>query len=129
MGSLKVLVVGGGGREHALVSKLASERNVAEVICVPGNPGIARVARCLAAGKGVVIARDLDDALSHVRAMMVDRRFGQAGARLVIEECLIGREASFFALCDGARAVPLGSAEDHKRALDGDLGTNTGGMG
>ena len=61
--------------------------------------------------------------------MMVDRRFGQAGARLVIEELLVGREASFFVLSDGTRALPLGSAEDHKRALDGDAGPNTGGMG
>jgi len=234
VGSAKVLVIGSGGREHALASKLASERNVAEVICVPGNPGIARVARCipgdqadphalveiaakeeidltvvgpelplsrgladlfaaeelplfgptqraarlesskvfakefmqrcgiptaryktcdtpaqaaaalksgefgfpvvlkadgLAAGKGVVISPDLNDALSHVHAMMVDKRFGQAGARLVIEECLPGREASFFVVSDGTRALPLASAEDHKRALDGDLGTNTGGMG
>ena len=234
MGSAKVLVIGSGGREHALASKLASERNVAEVICVPGNPGISRVARCipgdqadphalveiaareeidltvvgpelplsrgvadlfaaedlplfgptqraarlesskvfakefmhrcgiptaryktcdtplqaaaalksgefsfpvvlkadgLAAGKGVVISPDLPDALSHVQAMMVEKRFGQAGARLVIEECLAGREVSFFVLSDGTRGLPLGSAEDHKRALDGDLGSNTGGMG
>jgi phosphoribosylamine--glycine ligase len=61
--------------------------------------------------------------------MMIDRRFGEAGSRLVIEECLKGREASFFVLTDGRRAIPLGSAEDHKRALDGDLGPNTGGMG
>ena len=61
--------------------------------------------------------------------MMVDKRFGQAGARLVIEELLVGREASFFVLSDGTRALPLGSAEDHKRALDGDAGPNTGGMG
>jgi phosphoribosylamine--glycine ligase len=234
MGSARILIVGGGGREHALAWKLASERNVGEVICAPGNPGIARLARCipadpsdphalveiaareqvdltvvgpelplcrgvadlfaaedlllfgpsqraarleaskvfakefmqrcdvptaryktcdspaqassvlksgefrfpvvlkadgLAAGKGVIISPDLNDALSHVQAMMVDKRFGQAGARLVIEECLTGREASFFVLSDGTRALPLGSAEDHKRALDGDLGTNTGGMG
>src|SRR4029077_11292298 len=83
----------------------------------------------LAAGKGVVISPDLNDALSHVHAMMVEKRFGQAGARLVIEECLAGREASFFVLSDGVHPLPMGSAEDHKRALDGDLGTNTGGMG
>jgi phosphoribosylamine--glycine ligase len=234
VGSARVLVIGSGGREHALTWKLASERNVAEVICAPGNPGMARLARCipvdqadphalvqiaareeidltvvgpelplsrgvadvfaaedllllgptqraarlesskvfakefmhrcgvptaryktcdspaqaqaalksgefefpvvlkadgLAAGKGVIISPDIKNALLHVQAMMVDKRFGQAGARLVIEECLTGREASFFVLCDGTRALPLGSAEDHKRALDGDLGTNTGGMG
>ena len=83
----------------------------------------------LAAGKGVVIAPDLREAEAQVQAMMVDRRFGQAGARLVIEELLVGREASFFVLSDGTRALPIGSAEDHKRSLDGDAGPNTGGMG
>ena len=58
--------------------------------------------------------------------MMVDKRFGQAGARLVIEELLVGREASFFVLSDGTRALPLGSAEDHKRAFDGDAGPEYG---
>jgi phosphoribosylamine--glycine ligase len=234
VGSTRVLVVGNGGREHALVWKLASERAVADIVCAPGNAGISRLARCvpvdpadahavaaiarreeidftivgpelplsrgiadvfaaegdllfgptqraarlesskvfakdfmhryhvptaryktcdtaagaiallrsgefgfpvvlkadgLAAGKGVVISPDLTDAEAQVHAMMVDKRFGQAGARLVIEEQLIGREASFFVLSDGTRALPLGSAEDHKRALDGDAGPNTGGMG
>jgi phosphoribosylamine---glycine ligase len=234
MGPARVLIVGSGGREHALVWKLAAERNVAEVVCAPGNPGIARLARCvpvdpadpravvavaeredidltvvgpelplsrgvadaflaenrllfgpteraarlesskvfakdfmqrhrvptaryrscdsaaqalaalgsgefgfpvvlkadgLAAGKGVVISSDLKGAESEVRGMMVDKRFGEAGARLVIEECLVGREASFFVVSDGTRAVAVGSAEDHKRALDGDRGPNTGGMG
>jgi phosphoribosylamine--glycine ligase len=83
----------------------------------------------LAAGKGVVISPDLADAQAQVHSMMVDKRFGQASSRLVIEELLVGREASFFVLSDGTRAVPLGSAEDHKRAFDGDRGPNTGGMG
>jgi phosphoribosylamine--glycine ligase len=234
VGSARVLVIGNGGREHALVWKLASERGVSDIVCAPGNAGISRVARCipvdpadahavaaiarkeeidftivgpelplsrgvadvfaaegdllfgptqraarlesskvfakefmqrchvptarykscdtaaqavsvlqsgefgfpvvlkadgLAAGKGVVIAGDLQDAESQVQSMMVDKRFGQAGARVVIEELLVGREASFFVLSDGSRALPLGSAEDHKRALDGDAGPNTGGMG
>jgi phosphoribosylamine--glycine ligase len=234
VGSARILIIGNGGREHALVWKLASERGVSDIVCAPGNAGIARLARCvpvdpadphaiaeiarredidftivgpelplsrgvadvfaaqgdllfgptqraarlesskvfakefmqrchiptarykwcdaaaeamavlrsgefgfpvvlkadgLAAGKGVVIASDLQEAESEVQSMMVDRRFGQAGARLVIEELLVGREASFFVLSDGARAVPLGSAEDHKRAFDGDAGPNTGGMG
>jgi phosphoribosylamine--glycine ligase len=232
--STRVLIIGNGGREHALAWKLASERAVADIVCAPGNAGISRLARCipvdpanphevaaialrediditivgpelplsrgvadvfaeedllllgptqraahlesskifakdfmhrwniptaryrscdsaaqalrvlrsgefrfplvlkadgLAAGKGVVVSPDLPDAESQVQAMMVDKRFGQAGARLVIEELLVGREASFFVLSDGTRAVPLGSAEDHKRALDGDMGPNTGGMG
>jgi phosphoribosylamine--glycine ligase len=234
VGSTRVLIIGGGGREHALVWKLASERAVSDIVCAPGNPGIGRLARCvpidpgdpqaliavarreeidftiagpelplsrgvadlfaaegrlffgptqraarlesskvfakefmqrcgvptarhrscdsaaqalsvlrsgefefpvvlkadgLAAGKGVVISPDLERAETEVHAMMVDKRFGQAGARLVIEERLVGREASFFIVSDGTRAVPLGSAEDHKRALDGDAGPNTGGMG
>ena len=234
MGSTRVLVIGSGGREHALVWKLASERAVADIVCAPGNAGISRLARCvpvdpadahaveaiarhegvdftivgpelplsrgvadvfeaegqllfgptqraarlesskvfakefmhrygiptaryrscdspvqavailrsgefgfpvvlkadgLAAGKGVVISPDLTDAEAQVHAMMVEKRFGQAGARLVIEELLTGREASFFVVSDGTRALPLGSAEDHKRVFDGDKGPNTGGMG
>ena len=234
MGSTRVLVIGSGGREHALVWKLASERGVSDIVCAPGNAGISRLARCipvdaadphavaeiarreeidftivgpelplsrgiadvfaaegdllfgpsqraarlesskvfakdfmqryhvptaryracdsasealaslrsgefgfpvvlkadgLAAGKGVVISHDLESAEAEVHAMMVDKRFGQAGARLVIEELLVGREASFFVLSDGTRALPLGSAEDHKRVFDGDAGPNTGGMG
>ena len=234
MGSTRVLIIGNGGREHALAWKLASERAVSDIVCAPGNAGISRVARCipvdpadahavaaiarreeidltivgpelplsrgiadvfaaegdllfgptqraarlesskvfakefmqrcnvptarykacdnaaqalavlrggefgfpvvlkadgLAAGKGVVISHDLKDAERQVQLMMVDKRFGQAGARLVIEELLVGREASFFVLSDGTRAMPLGSAEDHKRAFDNDTGPNTGGMG
>jgi phosphoribosylamine--glycine ligase len=231
---MKILVVGGGGREHALVWKLAGERGAGEVLCAPGNPGIARVARLaaapagdpdallalaereqvdltivgpelplergvvdrfaergrpifgptraaarletskifakefmrrhgvptaryaigasadearaivergdfgfpvvlkadgLAAGKGVVVAPDRETALAALSAAMVDRRFGDAGARLVIEECLVGAEASFFVVCDGRRALPLLSAQDHKRIFDDDRGPNTGGMG
>ena len=234
MGSLRVLVIGSGGSEHALVWKLASERGVSDIVCAPGNAGISRLARCvavdpadpralveiarreqidftivgpelplshgvvdvftaqghlvlgptqraarlesskvfakefmqryhvptarwqccdsaaqalgvlrsgefgfpvvlkadgLAAGKGVVISPDLNDAETQVQTMMVEKRFGRAGARLVIEELLVGREASFFVLSDGTRALPLGSAEDHKRAFDADRGPNTGGMG
>jgi phosphoribosylamine---glycine ligase len=229
-----VLVIGNGGREHALVWKLASERAVSDIVCAPGNAGIGRLARCipvdpadahavaaiarreeidftiigpelplsrgvadvfaaegdllfgptqraarleaskvfakefmqrchvptarykscdsaaqaiavlrsgefgfpvvlkadgLAAGKGVIISPDLHEAEAQVQSIMIDKRFGQAGTRIVIEELLAGREASFFVLSDGTRAVPIGSAEDHKRALDGDTGPNTGGMG
>jgi phosphoribosylamine---glycine ligase len=231
---MNVLIVGGGGREHALAWKIAREPGVAGLFCTPGNPGIARVARLvavdpsdvdalcaltahasidltivgpelpldrgvvdrfrrerrrifgpvraaaqlecskvfakqfmarhgiptaryrvcenahdartllasgefgfpvvlkadgLAAGKGVVVAADRDEAEEAVRAAMEQRVFGEAGARLVIEECLSGPEVSFFAVCDGTRAVPLTSAQDHKRAFDGDRGPNTGGMG
>jgi phosphoribosylamine--glycine ligase len=231
---VRILVVGGGGREHALVWKFASESAVSEVFCAPGNPGIARSARLIAAdpadpeavlvaatrhqidltvvgpelpldrgivdrfrrsdkrifgpsrgaaqlecskvfakafmarhgiptarfrvcndaaaaravvaggelgfpvvvkadglagGKGVVIAADHATAEDAVRVAMEERRFGDAGSRLVLEECLSGPEVSFFALCDGARAVPLIAAQDHKRVYDGDRGPNTGGMG
>jgi phosphoribosylamine--glycine ligase len=83
----------------------------------------------LAAGKGVVIAETPDAADAAAREMMVDRKFGAAGDRLVIEEFMQGREASFFVLTDGVHARVLPSAEDHKRAFDGDQGPNTGGMG
>ena len=82
----------------------------------------------LAAGKGVIIAQSLTEAESAID-MMFGGGLGQAGAEVVIEEFLQGEEASFFALCDGETAVPLASAQDHKRAFDGDTGPNTGGMG
>ncbi len=231
---MKILVIGGGAREHAMAWKLSRERDVTEVLCAPGNPGIAASARCipadvtkpaellavasrehvdltvvgpevplslgvvdlfagrghaivgptraaaalesskafakafmarhhvptarfrvcesaeaamgaiasgefgfplvlkadgLAAGKGVVIAEDRAAAESAVRAAMVDRRFGSAGERIVLEECLVGEEASYFVLADGATYVPLSSAQDHKRIFDDDRGPNTGGMG
>lgn len=231
---MKLLVVGGGAREHALAWKLAGEDGVREVVCAPGNAGIAVQTRCvpldasdpdavlaaaaredadltvigpelplaggvadlfatagrplfgparaaarlesskafakefmrrhriptarfrvcdtepeaiaavaggafgfpvvvkadgLAAGKGVTVAPDRAAAEAAVRAAMTGGRFGSAGARLVIEECLAGDEASFFVLCDGRRGVALPAAQDYKRAFDGDAGPNTGGMG
>ena len=234
---MRVLVIGGGAREHALVARLASERDVGEVVCAPGNPGISRLARTvvvsnrdnsevegllaladreqidftvvgpelplshgiadrfsaegrlifgpsaaaarlesskafakafmarhrvptarfrtcetaaaalaairsgefgfpvvlkadgLAAGKGVVIAEDRAAAEAGIAAAMSDRKFGAAGARLVLEECLTGPEVSFFVVSDGIRAAPIGSAQDHKRVFDDDRGPNTGGMG
>jgi phosphoribosylamine--glycine ligase len=83
----------------------------------------------LAGGKGVVVAQDRAEAEGAVRACMSDGAFGAAGSTIVIEECLFGPEVSFFVLCDGTRAIPLGSAQDHKRAYDDDKGPNTGGMG
>ncbi len=83
----------------------------------------------LAAGKGVVVAQSVAEALEAVDDMMVARRFGGAGAELVVEDCLIGEEASFLALVDGETALPLASAQDHKAVGEGDTGPNTGGMG
>jgi len=83
----------------------------------------------LAAGKGVVVAATLDEALTAIDDAMVAGRFGKAGAEVVVEEFLDGEEASFFALCDGEHALSFGAAQDHKRVGDGDTGPNTGGMG
>jgi phosphoribosylamine---glycine ligase len=83
----------------------------------------------LAAGKGVVVASDRREAEDAIRSAMEEHQFGSAGARLVIEECLSGPEVSYFAVCDGRAAAPLGSAQDHKRIFDDDRGPNTGGMG
>ncbi len=231
---MKILVIGSGAREHAMVWKLSRERDVTEIACTPGNPGIAALARCipadvtkpaellaiasresadltvvgpeiplsygvvdlftargrailgptraaaqlessksfakhfmarhqvptarfrvcataddalaaiasgefgypvvlkangLAAGKGVVIAEDKASAAAAVHATMVERRFGDAGEQIVLEEFLVGEEVSYFVLADGTACVPLSSAQDHKRIFDGDLGPNTGGMG
>src|SRR5690606_17271046 len=83
----------------------------------------------LAAGKGVVLAADAAEARSVVRTMLSGEAFGEAGRRVVLERCLRGQELSYFVLSDGQRAMPLGSAQDHKRAFDNDQGPNTGGMG
>ena len=82
----------------------------------------------LAAGKGVVVAMDLPEALTAVDDML-GGQFGDAGAEVVIEEFMTGEEASYFILCDGKNVLPIGTAQDHKRAFDGDEGPNTGGMG
>ncbi len=229
---MKVLVVGGGGREHALVWKIARSPLVSKVYCAPGNPGIGRIAENvamkvddlqglldfakkqridltvvgpelplslgivdlfeenglkifgarknaavieaskafakdlmkkynvptaayevftevepalafidrvgvpivikadgLAAGKGVVIAQTREEAVATVEDMLSGKTFGNAGARVVIEEFLRGEEASFLAFTDGKNIVPLASAQDHKAVFDGDKGPNTGGMG
>jgi phosphoribosylamine---glycine ligase len=229
---LKILVVGGGGREHALAWAIAKSPRLTKLYCAPGNAGIAEIAECvaigaedipgivafaqqhavdlvvvgpeaplvagmvdalqgagirafgptaraallegskafmkdlfakygiptaryrrftdraaaatyvraegapivvkasgLAAGKGVVVAKSVDEALAGLDSIMRDRAFGASGDEVVIEEFMEGEEVSFFALVDGKTALPLASAQDHKTAYDNDQGPNTGGMG
>lgn len=230
---MKVLVIGGGGREHAVCLALSKSERVTELLCAPGNGGIARVARCipevkatdvegivrlskeehvdfvvvtpddplalgcvdrleaegirafgptqaaarmesskifskelmrkyhiptakcevftdcaqalsyldtqeapvvvkadgLALGKGVVVAQTIDEAKEAVRDMMQGHKFGESGARVLIEECMFGREVTVLCFCDGKTLRPMPASQDHKRAFDGDLGPNTGGMG
>ncbi|MEA3546992.1 MAG: phosphoribosylamine--glycine ligase [Thermodesulfobacteriota bacterium] len=229
---MKILVIGSGGREHALVWKLAQSNKVNKIFCAPGNAGIAGLAECvdisasdidrlvdfakkekigltvvgpevsltlgvvdrfvaeglrifgpdkrgailegskvfskdllakyhipsggykvfneqqaalayldtvsaplvvkadgLAAGKGVILAQDLDEAREAVQLIMADMAFGEAGSRVVIEEFLVGEEASFLAFTDGKTVMPLPTSQDHKAVYDGDKGPNTGGMG
>ncbi|AMV73165.1 phosphoribosylamine--glycine ligase [Desulfuromonas carbonis] len=229
---MKILVVGGGGREHALVWKIAQSPLVDKIYCAPGNPGITEMAECvdipadkitalcdfaldqaidltvvgpevpltlgivdlfqaaglaifgpskaaaqlegsksfskdlmakygiptaayrtftereaaaayireqgapivvkadgLAAGKGVIVATSVEQALAAIDEIMLDKVFGAAGASVVVEEFMAGEEASFFAFTDGKNILPLASAQDHKRIFDNDEGPNTGGMG
>jgi len=232
--AMKVLIVGNGGREHALAWKIRQSPLVTDVYCAPGNAGIADVADCvpiessniveladfaqtikadltvvgpelpmvlgiadefvrrglrifspsrgaaeiegskafarefmtrhkvpspryevcasaeeagafverapfgfpfvlkadgLAAGKGTLIVQDAAEGKAVVEEIMAGRKFGSAGAKVVMEEYLEGEEVSFLVFSDGARVVPMASVQDHKRALDGDKGPNTGGMG
>ena len=83
----------------------------------------------LAAGKGVVVAMTEEEAIDAVSDMLSGNAFGDAGCRVVIEECLIGEEASFIVICDGEHALPMATSQDHKRVGEADTGPNTGGMG
>ena len=230
---MKVLIVGGGGREHAIAVSMKKSSRVEKLYCVPGNAGIAQIAECepsigvmefdrlvayarekeidlvfvapddplvaglvdrmeaegfrtfgprsdaailegskvfsmelmkkyhiptaayetfddphraleylqtakmpivlkadgLALGKGVLICETLEEAQAGVREIMTDKHFGNAGNRMVIEEFMTGREVSVLSFVDGKTVKPMTSAQDHKRAKDGDQGLNTGGMG
>ena len=97
-------------------------------ICRHGAPLVVK-ADGLAAGKGVIVCHNENEAYAAIDHIMIESAFGEAGAQVVIEDFLVGEEASFFALVHGERAVPLASAQDHKAAFDGDQGPNTGGMG
>ncbi|MBS5680208.1 MAG: phosphoribosylamine--glycine ligase [Christensenellales bacterium] len=230
---MKVLVIGGGGREHAVCKKLSESKDVTQILCAPGNAGIAQVARCipevkatdvegivalaknekvdfvcvtpddplalgcvdrleeegipafgptayaaqmeaskifsknlmrkygiptakceiftemdkalayldtqeapivvkadgLALGKGVVVAATIEEAKNAVIEMMEGGKFGRSGARVLIEECMVGREVTVLCFCDGKTIRPMPASQDHKRVFDGDKGPNTGGMG
>ena len=120
-------------RHHVPTARFHTAESAADALAVvrAGSFGFPVVLKAdgLAAGKGVVIAPDLATAEETITAAMIGGRFGHAGERLVIEECLVGPEVSFFVLSDGTRALPLGTAQDHKRIFDNDEGPNTGGMG
>jgi phosphoribosylamine--glycine ligase len=116
------------GIPTAAYARFSEAAPAMDYIRAQGAPIVVK-ADGLAAGKGVTVATTVDEALAAVAEAMHDRRFGSAGAALVIEEYLEGEEASFFALCDGTTALPFGTAQDHKRVGDGDTGPNTGGMG
>jgi len=99
-----------------------------EYIRVKGAPIVVK-ADGLAAGKGVILCRNENEAYAAIDHMMIEGMFGDAGGEVVIEEFMVGEEASFFALVDGENALPLVAAQDHKAVFDGDEGPNTGGMG
>ncbi len=108
----------------------AFDRAEDAIACVKekGAPIVVK-ADGLAAGKGVTVAHDEDTAITAINEAMVDKTFGDAGASVVIEEFLVGEEASILAFADGNMAIPMVSSQDHKPAFDGDAGPNTGGMG
>ena len=112
------------GRGRTFTEAASGEAFVASL-----NPPIVVKADGLAAGKGVVIAQTRDEATAALRSMLVDGAFGAAGATVLVEEFLEGCEISTHAITDGVAVVPMPFARDHKRAFDGDVGPNTGGMG
>lgn len=116
------------GIPTAKYKTFANSSDAKQYVKEQGAPIVVK-ADGLAAGKGVIVAMTLQEAYDAIDSMLVDGAFGSAGSRVIIEEFLEGEEASFFALVDGETALPLESAQDHKRVGDGDTGPNTGGMG
>ena len=110
---------------HATFADAAAAKSYVQM---EGAPIVVK-ADGLAAGKGVVVAASVEEARAAIDAFLVDSKLGAAGARVVIEECLQGEEASFIVMADGAHALALATSQDHKRLRDGDAGPNTGGMG
>jgi phosphoribosylamine---glycine ligase len=106
----------------------ASSNEAKKYVAERGAPIVVK-ADGLAAGKGVVVAVSAAEANAAIDAMLTESRFGEAGARVVIEDFLQGEEASFIVMCDGTNVLPLATSQDHKRLRDGDQGPNTGGMG
>ena len=99
-----------------------------EYIRAEGAPIVVK-AYGLAAGKGVIVTDNVEEAVTAAREMLVEKKFKSAGSRIIVERCLFGEEASILVLVDGENIIPLATSQDHKRAYDGDLGPNTGGMG
>ncbi|MCK5862925.1 MAG: phosphoribosylamine--glycine ligase, partial [Candidatus Hydrogenedentes bacterium] len=118
-------------RHHIPTSEYATFDSRDEALAYVRKTGAPIVIKAdgLAAGKGVTVAKDLAEAEAAICDAMETRVFGAAGNRIVIEECLVGEEASILAFCDGTTFIPMASSQDHKPALDGDAGPNTGGMG
>ncbi|MGH2912386.1 MAG: phosphoribosylamine--glycine ligase [Solirubrobacteraceae bacterium] len=109
--------------------RVASLQEGIDAVAELANPGVVVKADGLAAGKGVTVAGDSEQAHAALAEIFVENRFGEGGASAIVEELLVGEELSLLALCDGVRALPMAPARDFKRIFDGDLGPNTGGMG
>ena len=116
------------GIPTAAYTRFADAAAARDYVCTRGAPIVVK-ADGLAAGKGVTVARGIEEACAAIDVAMVEGRFGEAGREVVIEDCLEGEEVSFLALVDGEVALPLVSSQDHKAVGEGDTGPNTGGMG
>jgi len=116
------------GIPTARYATFSDPRDAHAYVDAQGAPIVVK-ADGLAAGKGVIVAASAAEAHAAIDAMLVDNAMGDAGARVVVEECLTGEEASFIVMVDGKHVLPLASSQDHKRLRDGDSGPNTGGMG